>query len=360
MIKIFKCHSIIYLLITLFLFSCSNDKLNNQKKTDTDLINAKYKQDTVSKWIGGFEQSNMLFPYPNPNLKSLHMLDNMANIDKLKRQLKVLWPEFSWKTNNNDENTRLFALFEPDVSRIGYDDRGRIFSIICPQFGFYSHTFGTLNAEVTVTGNRGWVNENTKELAADMTVLVKFWFSGGSMDNVEFQLLKKLFERENLPLPMSKNNAIVVSTNLPNNINNPIFPVKKGLSQKFNSPKFALHENVAWNVANLSAEVGSPVKIGNEIVDDFNSLYLEFLNFSSGNFAKKGTILTWNLWFTEPENVNQEEWRNHAIKWRESIDSGYLTLKDTPSRYYDGTLFAPKDQRELEIEALKAFLKKHL
>ena len=76
-------------------------------------------------------------------------------------------------------------------------------------------------------------------------------------------------ERENLPLPMSKSNAIVVPTNLPNDINNPIFPIRIGLSQNFNIPKFALHKNVAWNVAHINVEIGSPVKIGSEIVDDF-------------------------------------------------------------------------------------------
>lgn len=41
---------------------------------------------TSPRWIGGFEESNSLFPYPAPNLASLPMLDNMANIDKLQRQ----------------------------------------------------------------------------------------------------------------------------------------------------------------------------------------------------------------------------------------------------------------------------------
>lgn len=60
------------------------------------------------------------------------MLDNMANIDKLQRQQKALWPDFSWKTNKNDEETRLYSRFSPDISRIGYNDQDLETTTICP------------------------------------------------------------------------------------------------------------------------------------------------------------------------------------------------------------------------------------
>ena len=34
-----------------------------------------------------------------------------------------------------------------------------------------------INVEVTVTGQRGWVNETTKEIAADMMVEGKIWLT---------------------------------------------------------------------------------------------------------------------------------------------------------------------------------------
>ena len=95
-------------------------------------------------WIGGFEESNTLFAYPAPNLNSLPVLDNMANIDKLQRQQKVMWPEFSWETIVGEPDSRCFQMFAPDISRLGYTDEGRIYSIICPQQGFYSPTFGVV------------------------------------------------------------------------------------------------------------------------------------------------------------------------------------------------------------------------
>ena len=145
-------------------------------------------------WVGGFEESNKLFSYPDPNLCSLPILDNMANIDKLQRQQQVMWPEFSWKTDKNaSEEHRCFQMFAPDISRIGYTNEGRVFSIICPQQGAYSKTFGALNVEVTVTGQRGWVNEETRQMAADMSVVGKIWFSPSHKNDEVYSLLESLF-----------------------------------------------------------------------------------------------------------------------------------------------------------------------
>ena len=61
-------------------------------------MGTKEKLDIVPGWVGGFAESNPEFAYPHPNLTSLPMLDNMANIDLLQRQQAVKWPEFSWET----------------------------------------------------------------------------------------------------------------------------------------------------------------------------------------------------------------------------------------------------------------------
>ena len=67
-------------------------------------------------------------------------------------------------------------MFAPDISRLGYTDQGRVYSIICPQQGVESPSLGSINLEVTVTGQRGWVDENTRSLACDMSVEAKAWF----------------------------------------------------------------------------------------------------------------------------------------------------------------------------------------
>lgn len=125
---------------------------------------------TSSGWVGGFAQSNPAFAYPNPDLSSLPLLDNLANIGLLQRQQGIEWPEFSWEAEKGNANTRCFQMFAPYISRIGYTNTGRVYSIICPQQGLFVHKIGSLNVEVTVTGQRGWVDENTREFAADMTV----------------------------------------------------------------------------------------------------------------------------------------------------------------------------------------------
>ena len=139
----------------------------------------------VAGWVGGFAQSNPDFAYPNPDLSSLPVLDNLDNIPKLQRQQKVVWPEFSWETEPGaPDPKRCYQMFAPDISRLGYTNEGRVFSIICPQQGHASPNLGAMNVEVTVTGNRGWANETNKELAADMSVVGKIWFSPSAQEGL--------------------------------------------------------------------------------------------------------------------------------------------------------------------------------
>lgn len=95
------------------------------------------------------------------------MLQNMDNIDKLQRQQKVLWPEFSWQSEPAQaDKKRCFQMFAPDISRIGYTNEGRVYSIICPQQGIRIKDILCLNVEVTVTGQRGWVDQPVGGLIA--------------------------------------------------------------------------------------------------------------------------------------------------------------------------------------------------
>jgi len=104
-------------------------------------------------------------------------------------------------------------------------------------------------------------------------------------------------------------------------------------------------------------------KTGVEIVDNFNQLVLDAFNTAAGNMLKTGNILTWNVWFTAPELVDQEEWASHTEEWRQSIkaDHGSPDGPGSDPRYFDGTRFQPL--KELLIEELPrilAFVKKYL
>ena len=313
-------------------------------------------------WVGGFAQSNPAFAYPHPNLSSLPLLDNMANIDLLDRQQKVLWPEFSWETVLGDPTSRCFQMFAPDISRGGYTDTGRIYSIICPQQGAYSPSFGTLNIEVTVTGQRGWVDEPSKTLAADMTVEGKIWFSPSAHENWFVKLMWRLFSNNGHPFPYDKAHAIKINLHNAGNPLRHILPVRMGETKRFKSPDFAKHPE-AWTVANVEVEIGHIDKTGQALVDDFNQLVMDAFNLASGNLLSPGNVLTWNVWFTTPALVNRREWRDHAERWRKSIDEGHGSPdgQGTLPRYFDGTYFKPVDAVvQAEIDKIIAYLKKHL
>jgi hypothetical protein len=312
-------------------------------------------------WLGGFEESNPAYAYPNPDLSSLPMLGNMDNINLLQRQQAVLWPEFSWLTILGDPDSRCFQMFAPDISRLGYTDEGRVYSIICPQQGACSPRFGCLNVEVTVTGQRGWANENNRELAADMTVEGKIWFSRSALKKTKTKVLRKMFQALNLPFPFNKANAIRVNTFDPGNPSQPVFPLRFGETTTFASPDFAKHPE-AWTVGNIQVEIGSVIKTGHDIVDEFNSLIMEVFNFTSGNMLASGNVLTWNVWFNHPELVDQVEWAAHAKLWRESIDAdhGSPDGEGTTAKYFDGTPFKPLGNVVKEVEEkVFDFIKKH-
>ncbi|MFT6448059.1 MAG: hypothetical protein ACJAW8_000402 [Oleispira sp.] len=254
-------------------------------------------------------------------------------------------------------------MFAPDISRLGYNDQGRVFSIICPQQGTYSPSFGTLNVEVTVTGQRGWVNEATKEIAGDMSVVGKIWFSPSAHQKEKVKLIWDLFKDSKLPFPFEKSRAIRVSTHKPGNPQEPIFPLRKGETTNFDIPSFAKHTEEAWGVANLGVEIGPIIKVNNPMVDEFNELVMDIFNLGSGNMLQKSNVLTWDVWFTPPELVNVEEWRTHAERWRDSIDVDHKSPdgEGTTARYFDGTPFNPIENiEEIELEKIERFLKKHL
>ena len=314
-------------------------------------------------WIGGFAQSNPAFAYPHPDLSSLPLLGNMGNIDLLQRQQAVKWPEFSWQTVLGDETSRCFQMFSPDISRLGYTDKGRVYSIICPQQGACTRSLGCLNIEVTVTGQRGWADETSKLVAADLTVEGKIWFSPSALQSPLVAVLWTLFADNRLPFPADKAHAIRVTLHNSEDTSKSVLPGRSGETRRFKSPDFARHPPPeGWAVANLEVEIGPIVKTGSEIVDDFNQLVMDAFNVASGNLLTPGNILTWNVWFEEPALVDQQEWRDHAEKWRESIDAdhGSPTGPGTPARYFDGTPFSPAEAALEEIVAkIIAWLKKH-
>ncbi len=314
-------------------------------------------------WVGGFAESNPAFAYPDPNLSSLPLLGNMENIGLLQRQQAVKWPEFSWETVPGDPKSRCFQMFAPDISRLGYTDTGRVYSIICPQQGACSPSLGCLNIEVSVTGTRGWADETSKLVAADLTVEGKIWFSPSALESPLVALLWKLFADNGLPFPADKARSIIVTLHNSTDTSKFVLPGRSGETTRFKSPDFARHPAEAWAVANLEVEIGKIKQTGNAVVDEFNQLVMDAFNVASGNLLFPGNTLTWNVWFEEPALVDQQEWREHAEKWRESIDADHGSPggRGTAPRYFDGTPFLAAEAELKEIiDNIIAWLKQHL
>jgi hypothetical protein len=324
------------------------DKLNEKTR---QLIN-----DTpVEGWVGGFG---------TPDPSTLPMLENMDNIDLLQRQQQVVWPEFSWDSEpGSSEPKKCFQMFAPDISRLGYTDKGRVYSIICPQQGFATEHFGSLNVEVTVTGNRGWADESNKTVGAEMKVTGKIWFAPSSYDRKFVKLIKSYFTLRGLPFPGDKAHAIEVQTFKPGCPDIEEFPLVTGPSQNFDIPDFAKHEEISWSMGSLGVQIGAIKPTGVEKVDKFNQLVLDIFNTAGGNMLKEGNILYWNVWFTAPEKVDQTEWKNHAEFWRDSIqaDHGSPDGQGTKARYFDGTPFKPLQNLAIaELPKILAYIKNHM
>jgi hypothetical protein len=240
---------------------------------------------------------------------------------------------------------------------------GRVYSVICPQQGIWLEDEICLNVEVTVTGQRGWVNETTKEIAVDMTVEGKIWFTPSEHQGDKIKEIWPLL-RYSLPkFPLDKENAIRVITHLPGNPDQPIFPVNKGISPEFINPPFALHESEAFSTGYIAVEIGDIKLTKDPVVDGFNEIIMRAFNLASGNMLQAGNTLSWNLWFTEPALVNTLEWKNHAEYWRKSIDAhhGSPTGNGTNARYFDGTYFNPEKYVIDEIiQEIIAYIKNHV
>ncbi|WP_259071335.1 hypothetical protein HDF24_04625 [Mucilaginibacter sp. X4EP1] len=274
-------------------------------------------------WIGGFSEHPPGQTYPNEALlSSLPFEGNLSHLTSITRMLRARWPEFSWETTPGDPKTRMFQMFAPDISRLGYDDTGKVWAIICPQQGVYFERLGaTLNIEVTVTGNRGWINENAdtnEKFAADITIKPTIWFSPDSTAGWFWQQLVKLDNQWANKLPLSKVKGIRINATDEDGLD--YLQVRMGERPNYPFPDRAKHwRDYAWTVANLAVKIGKIDSVDSK-VDEFNSWVMELFNIGSGNLLQENNILTWNLWAGSPELVNQEEWAAHAEYWRYSID----------------------------------------
>jgi hypothetical protein len=309
-----------------------------------------------SGWVGHSEKTDPDFPYPKADLTSLPLLDNLTYIRNLQRQQKAYWPEFTWLTDPtadpDAEHNRCYEMFSPDVSRLGYDNTGRVWAIICPQQGVWVDNIVCLNIEVSVFSQRGWVNETTKQFAADMTVGAQVWFSPSDADKGIYDFLSAYAADKGYAFPLSKQNAIQIELLSPEFPPLPYLKVRAGVVPGIDYPEWVMHYNEPdfWSTANVQVKIGAIKQTTDAVVNEFNHLVMNAFNIASGNLLQYGNILTWNLWVGTPERVEQKEWTDHANTWRTSIDSA---AKQAPSGPGRAPRFADKTPLVPETEAFK-------
>jgi hypothetical protein len=176
--------------------------------------------------------------------------------------------------------------------------------------------------------------------------------------------------------PLSKEHAILLNTYDPGHPDQPVFPLRRGETTRFKSPEFARHDKDRgyYAVGNLEVGIGNIEPKNNPLVDAFNELLMTAFNLGSGNMLANGNVLTWNVWFIEPQLVNTQEWKDHAEKWRKSIDAHHgppytpKELKEWPKllaprlvRYANGTQFKPPTEELKDLfEEICDWIKKHI
>tara|TARA_B110000902_G_C14196759_1_gene546226 strand:- start:57 stop:1325 length:1269 start_codon:yes stop_codon:yes gene_type:complete len=314
--------------------------MNLLKKESTRVGNKKdkYVNGVLPGWIGGFKES---LP-GNGNISNLDMLHNTTNHNKITRQLKILWPEFSWNTTgdwNNSNDNRVYQRFAKDMSRIGYDDTGKIYNVICPQFGSYT-PIGTIVNEVQVTEVRGWIDEkalrNGKEdwMNGEIKVQARIWFEQSEVKHNK--LLRKIMDLAHdmgFPFPTSKDNALIVKTK-DAYTGNEFAKVKSGYAKKFSPPEFTKHESSdpeldkemdcpgctpAVGVCHLHVIIDDAISFGDSDKDIMNQFLLNLINISVHNMFLKGNVVSWNINVSSPESVDFKEWKHHNEFWQRSL-----------------------------------------
>jgi hypothetical protein len=292
-----------------------------------------------SGFIGGYAES-LPGVIGNKDISNEPMLDNRHNHDKITRQVWARFPEFSWQIGGN--GTRIFQALASDVSRIGYDDTGKAYNLICPQFGSQT-VIGPLNIEFTVASVRGYVNENmlpTENHCVgdcdytgavkgndvvwtefDIQVIVKIWFSRDLMENTS-AVIDGLFSAGAVVgwvAPVSKATAILIPL-IDAQTRSPYLRIRHGQNPHFVNPVNRQHPEVA-GVCYLEAIPMSPYPdpLGRRKVDVLNQTIVDIVNGSSNDMFLKNNLLTWNLWAGYPTSVDQKEWDEHATKWAQSV-----------------------------------------
>ena len=319
----------------------------------------------LNPWKGGFKDSNPDFSpsAAKPDLSTIPMTKNLDNIDKITRMQKIKWPEFSWYSKIGDPSSRVYTTFAQDVSRIGYDDDGRIWSFVCPQRAMVLPLgIGCAFIEVTVTGVRGWVDEDNKSCYADVSVVGNLWLEGqdgNPLVEALRVLLKKLDPCKEFPF--RKDRAVQVYAHQVGKPDTEEWPMVTGMDPNIFQPLSKRHFGEAYSVYNLEVEMGKRIKNKKSpLANLFDALLLSIFNKASGGILDEGQRVSWNVWPLPPEGVDTDEWQAHADLWYTSMKVKHeypdgKSILDRDMTYADGTEFKEGSDSESILAEVREF-----
>lgn len=263
----------------------------------------------------GYNSEFNTFEYNNIPLRGNHDRDNEGT-----RMMRGWWPEFNWfEYPGTKYKNKVYKRADQDITRILYNNRGEILSIICPQFGMCISHLGCLRIEVTVTHVKGWINENNKKCRGNIKVVVQVWIDNFSKENPP-GLIKYITDNYKGNLPFNKKNAIQIKCYANKENTNELIEL-----QDMNNIIPNLHPEANMIVGFKELYVGPISNDENYLI---NKLIIDSASIAESNFFKKNNIISWTVYFTHPELVNMNEYLKHVKELKHSIE----VTKNNPLR----------------------------
>lgn len=320
---------------------------------------------------GGFNPPS--FDILSADLRQLDWQTNHSDHDDsivVQRFMRAQWPEFSWIDSTG---RRVFQKLTSDVSRLGYTNNGLMTHLICPQMGKLTNILGTAQVEVTVTKQRGYIDESKLPQPVDhiinsnapnaeqehwanfdIGVEVNIWFpdvfdrSNSNVNSVVREIISLAQSAFGVTFPQSKQTAVKLgSTDAVTG--NPYLTLKPGRNPTYEPPDFTLHPE-ACAVTYLRAIIDTfpkePSGMDSSDVDgQFRARATYELHktlFSVFNRMYHNILvgeLTWNINLSCPELVNtdaaRQEWEQHRTLWQQSMGTPNGTSHKDQSLIYD-------------------------
>jgi len=276
--------------------------------------------------------------FNTPEYNSIPLRTNHDRDREGTRMMRGWWPEFNWlEYPNTNDKSKIYMRADQDITRLLYNNRGEILSVICPQFGFCVPGLGCVRIEVTVTHVKGWINEKSKKCRGHIRFMGQVWIDDYSNES---DLIKYITKNYKGNLPFSKKNSIKISGFNNKELTDPLIEL-----QDMNDIIPNLHPEAYIVIGFKNLYIGPIINTKDKYIDN---LIMDIANISSNNMLVKNNIMSWQVYGTPPELVNMDEYLKHVKELKHSIE----LPKNNPLRQKDVPFlneYAEKPSIELEL-----------